>query len=120
MCGARPFLSFTSFLPFHSSRRKRSSEVFTIDMVHILPGYPKESTDNPSITLLAFYLKLPKGFSDDIVNNDVLKAIVESEAKSIEKSVGGTIISVQPLIPTTETTEEIKVTGNQISRISLL
>ena len=76
-------------------------------MVHILPGYPKKSTDNPSITLLAFYLQLPQGFSDDIVDKDVLKAIVKSEAKSIERLLGGTIVSVQPLIATTETgTEE--------------
>ena len=76
-------------------------------MVHILPGYPKKSTDNPSITLLAFYLQLPQGLSDDIVNKDVLNTIVESKAPSIERLVGGTIVSVQPLIATTETgTEE--------------
>jgi len=75
-------------------------------MVHIFPGYPKESTDNPSITLLAFYLQLPQGFSDNIINKDVLKAIVESNEQSIGGSVGGTIVSVQPLASTTETTEE--------------
>ena len=75
-------------------------------MVHIFPGYPKESTENPSITLLAFYLQLPQGFSDNIVKKDVLKAIVESDQPSIEESVGGTILSVQPLISTTKTTEE--------------
>ena len=75
-------------------------------MVHILSGYPKKSTDNPSITLLAFYLQLPQGFSADIVDRDVLKAIVESKAPSIERLVGGTIVSVQPLITTTETTVE--------------
>ena len=103
-----PFLSFIFFSTFHSSRRKRSSDKieFTSDMVHILPGYPKKSTDNPSITLLAFYLQLPQGFSDDIVDKDVLKAIVESKATSIERLLGGTIVSVQPLIATTETTEE--------------
>ena len=107
MYSAEPFFPFI-FSTFHSSRRKRSSEKieFTSDMVHILPGYPKKSTDNPSITLLAFYLQLPQGFSDDIVDKDVLKAIVESEETSIERSVRGTIVSVQPLIATTETTEE--------------
>lgn len=80
--------------------------VFTSDMVHILPGYPKKSTDNPSITLLAFYLQLPQGVSDNIVNKDVLKAIVESDKPSIGGSVGGTISSVQPLISSTEPTKE--------------
>ena len=107
MYSAEPFFPFI-FSTFYSSRRKRSSGKieFTSDMVHILPGYPKKSTDNPSITLLAFYLQLPQGFSDDIVDKDVLKAIVKSEETSIERSVGGTIVSVQPLIATTETTEE--------------
>lgn len=71
-------------------------------MVHILPGYPKKSTDDPSITLLAFYLQLSRGSSNNIVNKDVLKAIVENDESSIGGSVGGTIINVQPLISTTE------------------
>ena len=75
-------------------------------MVHIFPGYPMESTDNPSIALLAFYLQLPQGFTDNIVNKDVLKAIVESGKSSIEELVGGTIVGVQPYISVTETTED--------------
>ena len=109
MYSAKPFFPFI-FPTFNSSRRKRSPEKteFTSDMVHILPGYPKKSTDDPSIALLAFYLQLPQGLSDDIdiVDKDVLKSIVESQKTSIERSVGGTIVSVQPLIATTETTEE--------------
>ena len=81
-------------------------------MVQIFPGYPRRSKDNPSIILLAFYLQLPQGFSGNIVNKDVLKAIVESDERSIGGSVDGTILSVQPLIPTTEplstTTETTK------------
>ena len=75
-------------------------------MVHIFPGYPKRSTAIPSITLLAFYLQLPQGFSNNIVDKEVVKAIVESDESNIGKSVNGTITSVQPLISTTETTEE--------------
>ena len=74
--------------------------VFTSDMVHILPTYPKKSPDDPTITLLAFYLQLPQGFFDSVVNKDVLKAIVESDVSSIEGSMGGTILSVQPLTST--------------------
>ncbi|XP_078364332.1 uncharacterized protein LOC144648698 isoform X1 [Oculina patagonica] len=76
-----------------SSRRKRSSNnmVFTSDMVNILPGYPKQSPDNPSITLLAFYLQHSQG----IVSKSVLKAIVESDVSSLEGSIGGTILRVQ-------------------------
>ncbi|KAL9986059.1 hypothetical protein ACROYT_G000125 [Oculina patagonica] len=87
-----------------SSRQKRSSNnmVFTSDMVHILSGYPKQSLKNPVIALLAFYLQLPQGFSNNIVNRDVLIEIVESDKSSIEESMGGTILSVQPL-PITDT-----------------
>ncbi|KAL9986060.1 hypothetical protein ACROYT_G000127 [Oculina patagonica] len=90
--------------PPTSSRRRRSSnnKVFTSDMVHILSGYPKQSPDDPLITLLAFYLQLPQGFSEKIVDKDVLIDIVESDVSSIEGSIGGTISSVQPF-PLTDT-----------------
>ena len=96
------------FSTFYSPRRKRSSDniVFTSDRIHILPGYPKESTDNPLITLLALYLQFPQESPDDIVDKDFLKAILQSNKQSIGESVGGTISSVQPLVSTTETTEK--------------
>jgi len=73
-------------------------------MVHILPGYPKSSAAKSSITLLAFYLQLPQGFSDNIVDQGILKDIVESDKSNIGKSVDFTILSVQPLISTTAET----------------
>ena len=93
---------------FFSSRRRRSSDnlVFTSDTVHILPDYPKQSPDDPQIALLAFYIQQPQGFSKAAIKKEVLKAIVESDTSRIEESVGGTILSVQPLISTTETTNE--------------
>ena len=80
--------------------------VFTSDMVQILPGYPKQSSDDPSITLLAFYLQLPQGSSDNIVNKDALTAIVESDMSRIGTSMGGTILSVQPLSTNRDITAE--------------
>lgn len=80
--------------------------VFTSDTVHILPDYPKQSPDDPQIALLAFYIQQPQGFSNAAIKKEVLKAIVESDTSRIEESVGGTILSVQPLISTTETTNE--------------
>ena len=101
-------INIAFFSTFYSFRRKRSSDktVFTSDRVHILPSYPKESTHNPSITLLALYLQFPQEFSDDIVDKDVLNAILQSNKLSIGGSVGGTISSIQPLVSTTETTEK--------------
>ena len=75
-------------------------------MVHILPDYPKQSPSDSQISLLAFYLQHPQGFSDSAIKKDVLKAIVESDTSSIGGSVNATILSVQPLISTTETTDK--------------
>ena len=80
--------------------------MFTSNTVHILPDYPKQSPDDPQIALLAFYIQQPQGYWNAAIKKEVLKAIVESDASSIEGLVGGTILSVQPLISTTETTKE--------------
>ena len=95
--------------PFYSSRRKRSSNnlVFTSDMVHILPGYPKTSPDDPFTTLIAFYLQLPQGFSNTVVNKNVLLDIIKSNVSSIEESLGaGTILIVKPLSSTEDDDKE--------------
>ena len=73
---------------------------FSADMVQIVPGYPMPSPDDPSITLLAFYLKLPGGVGDNVVSENVLKNIVKSDMKSIEGSMGVSITTVQSM-PTT-------------------
>ncbi len=80
--------------------------VFSTDKVHILPGYPKQLSVDPIIALLAFYLQFPQGLSDNIVGKEVVKAILESDVSSIEESMNGTIVSVQPLVSTTDPTEE--------------
>ncbi|KAL9953476.1 hypothetical protein ACROYT_G040898 [Oculina patagonica] len=87
-----------------SSRRRRSSNnlVFSSDMVHILPGYPIQSPDDPMIALLEFYLQMPQGFSDNVVHRDALKAIVKSDMSGLGRSMGSTIVSVQPKFSTTE------------------
>ena len=75
-------------------------------MVHILPGYPKQLSDDPLIASLAFYLRFSQGVSDGVVPREALKAIVESNVTSIGGLMNGTILSVQPLISTTDATEE--------------
>ena len=70
---------------------------FSPEMVHILPGYPKQS-DDPAVALLAFYLSLPEGLSKTaVVNKDVLMDIVKSDMSSIGESVDSTIVSVDPV-----------------------
>ena len=70
---------------------------FSADMVQIVPGYPMLSPDDPSITLLAFYLQLPGGVGDNLVSEDVLKNIVKSDMKSIEGSMGVSIKNVESM-----------------------
>lgn len=79
--------------------------VFTSDMVHILLGYPMQSPDDLLIALLAFYLQMPKGMSDNVIHKDALKAIVKSDMLSIGGSMGSTIVSVGPLPSTTKRPE---------------
>ena len=92
----------------YSSRRKRSSDnlVFSSYMVHILPDYPKQLSDKPLIALLAFYLQFAQGLSGGVVPRGDLKAIMESDVTSIGESMNGTILSVQPLVSTTDATED--------------
>ena len=71
---------------------------FSPDMVHILPGYPKKSSDNPNVAMIAFYLSLPRESSQSIaVGKDVLTNIVKSNMPSIERCLGSSIVGVEPL-----------------------
>ena len=72
-------------------------------MVHILPGYPKQSDETPVVVLLAFYLSLPRGISESsIVSERVLRDIVISHKENIQESIGGEILSVNRLPSGTE------------------
>ena len=67
-------------------------------MVHILPGYPKQSSEDPNVTLIAIYLSLPvKLAQSTVVGKDVLTNIVKSNMPSIGKSMGSSIVRVEPL-----------------------
>ena len=67
-------------------------------MVQILPGYPKRSDDSPGIILLALYLRLPRGiFESSIVPETVLSKIVMDHKENIQTSIGGEILSADPL-----------------------
>ncbi|XP_078384731.1 uncharacterized protein LOC144667199 [Oculina patagonica] len=106
-CGgsARTLLSTEGFIYLFVCGSDK--KVFSKDKVHILPGYPKQLTVDPFVALLAFYLQFPQGLSDNIVRKEVVKAILESDVSSIEESmINGTIVSVQPLVSTTDPTKK--------------
>ncbi|CAH3183376.1 unnamed protein product [Porites lobata] len=89
----------------NQSRQKRSAKnvTFTADMVHILPGYPKQSHDSPGVVLLAFYLSLPQGTSESsVVSGSILHDIVMDHKENIQTSFGGEISSVDPFPSATE------------------
>ena len=85
-------------------RRRMSLDVkFTADMVQILPGYPKQSDDSAGVILLAFYLSLPRGISESsVVPQTVLSKIVMDHKENIQTSIGGEILSADPLPSDTE------------------
>ena len=72
--------------------------IFSANMVHINPGYPKQSPQDNLTALLAFSLQLPEGFPENVVPKDVLIDIVNSNMSSIGGSMNGTILSVQSLV----------------------
>ena len=83
---------------------------FTADMVQILPGYPKQSDDSPGVILLAFYLSLPRGISESsVVPQTVLSKIVMDHQEKIQASIGGEILSADPLPSDTEELNEGEV-----------
>ena len=102
------FFSYHYFYIFFLRQRRSSENVrFTVDMVHILPGYPKQSDETPVVVLLAFYLSLPRGISESsIVSERVLRDIVISHKENIQESIGGEILSVNRLPSGTERVKE--------------
>ena len=116
----RVFFSYHYFYTFFLIRQRRSSENvrFTVDMVHILPGYPKQSDETPVVVLLAFYLSLPRGISESsIVSERVLRDIVINHKENIQESIGGEILSVNRL---TSGTERVKGNDGKSKRTNVI
>ena len=87
-------------------------------MVHILPGYPKQSDETPVVVLLAFYLSLPRGISESsIVSERVLRDIVINHKENIQESIGGEILSVNRL---TSVTERVKGNDGKSKRTNVI
>lgn len=98
-------IRWVTFTPFgflfyclSSHQWRPSYMVFSRKMVHILPGYPKQSPEDPEVTMVAFYLSLPPEVSQGtVVPKDSLTIIVESNIASIGRSMDSFIVSVKPL-----------------------
>ena len=82
--------------------------------MHILPGYPKQISDNPLLASLAFYLQFPPGTSSgDAIKKDSLVSIVKGSLADISNSINGNISSVQTLVETSTTTPTTPVASSQ-------
>ncbi|XP_044163211.1 uncharacterized protein LOC122947728 [Acropora millepora] len=109
------------------SRRGRSSGVvffpdmlFSPDMVHILPGYPKQAPEDPKISRIALYVSLPPEISQStVVSKDILTTIVERNMQSIGRSMDSSIVSVEPLSsPSTNEFRTNEPEGNHTGAIA--
>ena len=72
-----------------------------------------QSPENNRIALLAFYLLVPEGFSENVVPKNVLMDIVNSNMSSIGGSMNGTILSVQSLLTSSPGTFEAEQTDDE-------
>ncbi|XP_044181799.1 cubilin-like isoform X2 [Acropora millepora] len=81
------------------SRRRRSSVmVFSPNMVHILPGYPKRSPEDPKVAMIALYLSLPPDVSQGtVLSKYILTTVIKRNMPSIGRSINGSIVKVYPL-----------------------
>ena len=72
--------------------------VFSPNMVHILPGYPKRSPEDPKVAMIAFYLNLPPEVSQDtVLSKYILTTVIKSNMPSIGRSINGSVVMAYPL-----------------------
>ena len=88
----------------NSARRRRAANyvIFTENHVHILPGYPKQISQDPLLATLAFYLLSPPGLSSEVIDRDTLISIVKGSLTEISSSINFNISRVESLftVPT--------------------
>ncbi|XP_068732482.1 uncharacterized protein [Montipora capricornis] len=107
--------------PSTSARRRRAEDnvIFTDDQVHILPGYPKQLSQDPPLASLAFYLQFPPGSSNEVMNRHSLVSIVTGSLANISRSVNGNISAVEMLLaestPAKIVTEPTQLTKKESS-----
>ena len=91
------FVSFWICCCFRSRQRRSSGMVFYPNMVHILPGYPKQSPEDSKVAMIALFLSLPPEVSQGtILSKDILATVITKNMSSIGKSLNGSIVSVYP------------------------
>ena len=83
---------------FTSRRRLSSCMVFSPNMVHIFPGYPKRSPEDLKVAMIALYLSLTSEvLQGTVLSQDILSTVIKSNMPSIGRFMDGSIVSVYPL-----------------------
>lgn len=88
-----------------SLSRRSLYDIYTADEVHLLPGYPKNSSDSLQV---AFYVKQPAGGfigNNSVLHRDTLVAIIIDYKSDIEKAIGANITDIETLFKPSTTTE---------------
>ncbi len=85
-------------------RRSPLSDLYTADQVHLLPGYPSNTSDSLQV---AFYVQQPLGLfigNDSVLPNFMLENIVTTHRSALEKAIGANISDINAWFkpPTTE------------------
>ena len=71
--------------------------VFSPNMVHLLPEYPKQSPEYPKVIMIPLYLSLPPEVSQGtVLSKDILITVIKGNVKSIGRSMDGLIVIVEP------------------------
>ena len=114
--------SFLICCCFRSRQRRSSGMVFSPNMVHLLPEYPKQSPEDPKVTMIAFYLSLPPEVSQGtVLSKDILTTVIKSNMSSIGRSINGSIVSVEPFSsPRSPMTNENRNLGNSDGNLTVI
>ena len=94
-------------------RRAFKFDLYTVDYVHLLPGYPSNVS---GLLLIAFYVQQPPGLfigNISVLPSSTLSDIILMYKSELESAIGATISDVKALFtPTLSTEREVEPTGN--------
>lgn len=71
---------------------------FTLDYVHLLPGYPKESV---SALLIRFYVQIPPGYNINVLPVQNLLEAAKLSKLELESAIGNRILAATAIQPGT-------------------
>ena len=89
-------------------RRSPFTELYTADQVHLLPGYPSNTSGSLQV---AFYVQQPRGLfigNNSVLPRDTLAEIVRTHKSELEIAIGVNISDIEVLFPPATPTTSLK------------